>query len=51
MGAGGGDDWRELGGVAGMIVCVPLFSVLYALLAERLSVCWQRKIYLIYKIC
>ena len=27
----------SLGGVAGMIVCVPLFSVLYALLAEKVK--------------
>ena len=27
----------SLGGVAGMIVCVPLFSVIYALLAEKVK--------------
>lgn len=27
----------SIGGVAGMIVCVPLFSVLYALLAEKVK--------------
>ena len=27
----------SLGGIAGMIICVPLFSVLYALLAEKVK--------------
>ena len=33
----------SLGGIAGMIICVPLFSVLYALLAEKVKRLLEKK--------
>lgn len=40
----------SLGGIAGMIICVPMFSVLYALLAEKVKRLLEEKIYEICKI-
>ena len=37
MGAGGCHSWRSVFGIAGMLIFIPLTSVLYALLREWMN--------------